>query len=422
MTRSRKALLTVAALAMAGTAALAVMGVGPATEILRYKQSRTAAKDAKAKTMPAPSVSVVRAVTADFAETVLVTGTIVPREEILVTPEVDGLRILEVLADEGQEVRQGDVLARVERETIDAQIAQNAAQLARTGAAIEQMRSSIVQAEWRLKEAKAAFERAKPLRQSGYLSESTFDQRETAARSAEAQLAAARDGLKLAEAEKAQIEAQGRELAFRRGRTEIKATSDGIVSRRSARIGAIAAAGGEPMFRLIAGGEFELYAEVTETRIAKRRPGQTARIEAAGAGVVTGKVRLVSPEVDKLTRLGRVRITIGRNAALKVGAFARGTVVTANSRGVALPASAILYSETGASVQVVAGTDAAAGDKVRRVETRRVETGLVEGGQVEIRSGIADGDAVVARAGSFLRDGDVVVPVLEDRKVSEAGR
>ena len=175
----------------------------------------------------------------------LVTGTIVPREEILVTPEVDGLRILEVLADEGQEVRQGDVLARVERETIDAQIAQNAAQLARTGAAIEQMRSSIVQAEWRLKEAKAAFERAKPLRQSGYLSESTFDQRETAARSAEAQLAAARDGLKLAEAEKAQIEAQGRELAFRRGRTEIKATSDGIVSRRSARIGAIAAAGGE---------------------------------------------------------------------------------------------------------------------------------------------------------------------------------
>ena len=140
MTRTRKALIGLAVVAVLGTAVVAVTGGGPVTEIARLKESlkekRAAAKEAKSKTMPAPSVSVVRAETADFAETVLVTGTIVPREDILVAPEIDGLRILEVLADEGQEVRKGDVLARVERETIDAQTAQNAAQLARTNAAI----------------------------------------------------------------------------------------------------------------------------------------------------------------------------------------------------------------------------------------------------------------------------------------------
>ena len=186
-----------------------------------------------------------------------------------------------------------------------------------------------------------------------------------------------------------------------------------MVSRRNARIGAIAAAGGDPMFRLIANGEFELDAEVTETRIAKLKVGQTARIEAAGAGDVTGTVRLVSPEVDKVTRLGRVRLFIGRNPSLKIGVFGRGSVVTAKSRGLALPASAILYSETGATVQAVVGG---------KVESRRVETGLVSGGLVEIKSGISEGEMIVARAGSFLRNGDVVVPIVEDKKVSEAGQ
>lgn len=409
----RNAFIGLAVLAGLVAAGLAWSGVDPASHISALKGKREASAEAKQQTMPAPSVSVVRVDLADFSETVLVTGTIVAREEIMVAPEIEGLRILEVLADEGQPVRKGDVLARIEQETIDAQIAQNAAQLARTEAAIQQSRSSIVEAEARLKEAKASFDRAKPLKQSGYLSESTFDQRESAARTAEAQLVSSRDGLKVAEAEKSSIEAQRRELIFRRERTEVRAPADGLVSRRNARIGAMAANTGEPMFRIIADGAFELDAEVTETRIAKLKPGQTARIEVAGAGEVTGQLRLVSPEVDKATRLGRVRILIGRNPALKLGVFGRGTVVTDTGRGLAVPASAILYSEAGASVQAVIGG---------KVETRRIQTGIVAGGLVEVVKGLAEGEMIVARAGSFLRDGDAVRAVIEDKKVSEAGR
>jgi HlyD family secretion protein len=360
----------------------------------------------------AAAVTVARVAPADFVETVLATGSLVAREEILVGPEVEGLRITEVLADEGTRVKKGDVLARLVADTLDAQLAQNDAGLARATAGIAQARSAIVQAEARLVESKNAFERAKPLRTAGHMAESAFDQREQAARTAQAQLVAAEDGLKAAEAEKAQIEAQRRELTWRRGRTEVVAPADGIISRRMARIGGYAAGAAEPMFRIVAKGEVELDAEVTETRMAALRIGQPARVEITGLGDIAGTVRLVSPEVDKATRLGRVRIFLGDNPGLRVGAFARGSIETARGRGLAVPASAILYGPEGASVQVV---------RANRVETRKVKTGLVARALTEVREGLSEGDVVVARSGTFLRDGDAVRPVTGDRaKLSDA--
>jgi RND family efflux transporter MFP subunit len=351
----------------------------------------------------AASVTVARVAPADFKETVLATGSLVAREEILVGPEVEGLRVTEVLADEGMRVRKGDVLARLVSDTLDAQLAQNDAALARASAAIAQARSAIVQAEARLIESRNAFERAKPLRAAGHLAESAYDTREQAARTAEAQLIAANDGLKVAEAEKAQVEAQRRELTWRRGRTEVVAPADGIVSRRMARVGGYAAGAAEPMFRIVANGEVELDAEVTETRLPAVRIGQAARVEIAGVGEVAGTVRLVSAEVDKATRLGRVRIYLGDNPALRVGSFARGSVETAAGRGLAVPASAVLHGPEGPSVQVV---------RDNRIETRRVKTGLAAGALVEVREGVEEGDFIVARSGTFLRDGDIVRPVL----------
>ena len=231
----------------------------------------------------AAAVTVARVAPADFVETVLATGSLVAREEILVGPEVEGLRITEVLADEGMRVKKGDVLARLVADTLDAQLAQNDAALARATATIAQARSTIVQAEARLVESSNAFERAKPLRDAGHMAESAYDSREQAARTAQAQLVAARDGLTAAEAEKAQIEAQRRELTWRRGRTEVVAPADGIISRRMARIGGYAAGAAEPMFRIVAKGEVELDAEVTETRMAALTIGQPARVEVHGS-------------------------------------------------------------------------------------------------------------------------------------------
>jgi RND family efflux transporter MFP subunit len=359
-------------------------------------------------------VTVARVAPAEFTETVLATGSLVAREEILVGPEVEGLRITEVLADEGARVKKGDVLARLVADTLDAQLAQNDAAVARTTAAIAQAKATIAQAEARVIEARNALERARPLRQAGHMTEAVYDQREQAATTAQAQLAASRDGLKVAEAEKAQVEAQRREITWRRGRVEVTAPADGIVSRRMARVGGYAAGAAEPMFRIVAKSEIELDAEVTETRLAAVKSGQLARVEVAGVGEVEGTVRLVSPEVDKATRLGRVRIFLGDNPGLRVGSFARGTISTASGSGLAVPASAVLYGPDGPTVQVV---------RANRVVTRGIVTGLAAGALVEVREGLAEGDLVVQRSGTFLRDGDAVRPVPAERaKTSEARR
>jgi len=360
---------------------------------------------------PPPAVTVAKTQLADFVELVTVTGSLVPRDEILVAPEVEGFRVLELFVDEGDRVKRGDVLAVLVQESLDAQLAQNAAALARSEAAIAQTRSQITEATARRVEAEANFERAKPLKTSGYLSGATYDQREAAAKSAAAQLKAAEDGLRLAEAEKMQVEAQRRELQWRRTNTKVTAPADGLISRRTARIGGMASGVGEPMFRIIARGEVELDAEVIETELGKIAIGQKARIDVAGVGPVEGSVRLVSPEVDKQTRLGRVRVFLGDDPRLRIGSFGRGTISTAASQGLAIPSSSAIFDATGTYVQVV---------RDGKVERRDIETGLIARGLVEVRRGLADGDIVVARAGTFLRSGDQVRAVLPDSKISEA--
>lgn len=358
-----------------------------------------------------PAVSVARAMQQSFVETVMVTGTLVPRDEILVAPELEGLRVLELKVDEGDRVKKGDVLATLVATSAQAQVAQSDASLARADAAIARAESAITESEARLKEAEAQLKRAQPLTKQGYLSESSFDQREAAAKTAAAQLIASRDGLKVAHAEKEQVVAQRRELDWRLSNTDVRSPADGIVSRRTARVGALAMSVSDPMFHIVARGEVELDAEVPQQPLAKVKVGQKSEIEVAGAGTVSGTVRIVSPEVNKSTRLGRVRIFLGDDPQLRVGAFGRGVIMTAESTGIGVPLSAVLHDDKGATVLAV---------RDGKVKETAVEIGLIAGGNIEIRKGLQQDDIIVARAGTFLRDGDAVRPILPGATVSDA--
>lgn len=395
--------------------ALAAVGAVAGGGYIFAEKSHTAAVQAArleaAKPTAAPAITVSKVTTNDFVETAAVSGSLIPREEILVSPEIEGLRVLELLADEGDHVTKGQVLARLVSEQIDAQIAQNQANLARSNAAIAQAESQIVQAEAQAKEAAAQLERAEPLKKSGYLSGSTYDQRESAARTTAAQLIAARDGLTAAKAEKAQVEAQGRELQWRRSNTDVTAPQDGVISRRTARMGALASAAGEPMFRIIQNGEIELDAEIVETELKNVKVGQKAIISVPQIGDFEGKVRLVSPEVDKTTRLGRVKVFLGSNPQLRIGTYAHGRIETAHSRGLGVPTSAVTFDQGSTSVQVVSAN---------KVKKQAIRVGLISGDLIEVREGLQEGDLVVTRAGTFLRDGDVVRPVMPEAKLSEA--
>ena len=159
----------------------------------------------------------------------------------------------------------------------------------------------------------------------------------------------------------------------------------------------------DPLFRIIVDGAIELEAEVAEVELPNLKVGQAVAVTPAGADkALAGEIRLISPEVDKASRLGRLRVALTGNPPVAVGSFARGVIETGRKTSVVLPLSAITYARGGAMVQAV---------KDGRVKTRKVELGLIGGGRAEILSGLAEGESVVARAGTFVRDGDVITPV-----------
>lgn len=350
--------------------------------------------------VPLPVVTTVTVAPREIVEHAIVSGTLVARDEVLVAPELDGLRITDVLVEEGDRVEKGQVLARLSREMLDTQLAQNTATMARAWAAIAQGQDGIEQADAAAQEATLSLGRAQTLLKTGNSTEATIEQRVSASRSAAGRLAAAKNGLTMAEADVALAKAQRDDLLLRIARTEIRAPVDGIVSRKAARVGATAAVAGEPLFHIIAHGRIELEADVTESALGRLKPDQSAAVTIDGGGAVTGRVRAIYPEIDRTSRLGKVRIMLDDNAALHSGAFARGSVEVARRSGNAVPISALLYGAE--------DTTAVLSVKDGRVDERKVGTGLSSGGFIEIVTGLATGDVVVARAGPFLRTGDSV--------------
>jgi len=175
--------------------------------------------------------------------------------------------------------------------------------------------------------------------------------------------------------------------------TSLRAPAAGLVTEVRTVVGAPASPQAGPMFRLAVNNEIELDAEVPAVHILKLNPGATVRISRDNAPDLVGRVRLVSPQIDRATQLGHVRISLTGNPSLKVGMFARANIDAKRSCGVAIPHTAIDHL----TVQVVKGNT---------VETRHVRVGLVSDTSTEILEGLDVGEIVVADAGSSLHDGD----------------
>ncbi|WP_407177977.1 efflux RND transporter periplasmic adaptor subunit [Bradyrhizobium sp. STM 3562] len=189
--------------------------------------------------------------------------------------------------------------------------------------------------------------------------------------------------------------------AGRNGPFSLRAPAAGLVTEVRTAVGAPASPQAGPMFRISVNNEIELDAEVPAVHLLKLNPGATARISRDDAPDMVGRVRLISPQIDRTTQLGRVRISLTNNPALKVGMFARANIDAKRSCGVAVPRTAIDHL----TLQVVKGNT---------IETRKVRVGLVSDTNIEILEGLDVGETVVADAGSSLHDGDQVKTVSAD--------
>ncbi|MCX7644471.1 MAG: efflux RND transporter periplasmic adaptor subunit [Rhodobacteraceae bacterium] len=348
-----------------------------------------------------PAIGVVAVVDAVLRDRVVATGTIGPAEIVFVQPQIEGQAIEEILADVGDRVEAGQVLARLSDSALTLRRSQLVASRAAAEAAVAQGRAQVAEAEAAAAEAERTLGRTEALRAQGTASQAALDDARSQAEIARARVAAARQGLTSAEAQVGLIDAQIADVDLSISRTEVRAPVAGIVTARSARIGAIAsAAGGTPLFTLIRDGALEMNADVSEQDLLRLAPGQPATVRVTGLGrPITGRVRLVEPSVDPATRLGRIRIALDEPEAVRDGMFGEAEIVVAERAGPAAPVTAV--ASDGSVLLVEDGL-------VHRVT---VTTGIRDGALVEIRSGLAAGAMLVARAGAFVHEGDRINPV-----------
>jgi RND family efflux transporter MFP subunit len=346
-----------------------LLAAGGATALLVHAQDGKAA--AAAAPRPALTVTVTTPLRATVATAVAANGNVAAWQEAIVGAEAQGMRLAEVLVNVGDVVRKGQVLARFDSAMAQADLAQS--------------RATVAEAEAHLAEAAANAQRARDLQPSGALSAQQVAQLLTAERTAQARL----------EAVKAVQQVQ----QLRLQQAEVLAPDGGVISARSATVGAVVPAGSE-LFRLIRQGRLEWRGEVAATELAQIRRGQKVQVEGGGTSV-TGTVRQVAPTVDAATRNALVYVDLpDTGGRLKAGMFARGEFATGSSTALTLPQSAVLLRD-GFSYVFTVGSDG-------RVAQGKVATGRRSGDRVEILQGLEEKARVVASGGGFLADGDTV--------------
>lgn len=365
--RSRRALWVGLALLVAVVAAV----------LFWRSREATPAAAAGPAAQPAARVTVIVPGRTTVTDRVSATGSIAARRELPVGVQGEGGLVTAVLVQEGDTVRRGQVMARIDRAVQSQQL--------------EQMRAAVLQAQADAALAQAELVRAQGLVARGFISKADVERR-----------VATRDG---ANARVAVARAQSGEMRARLERLDIRAPDDGLVLARAVEPGQVVGAGSPALFRVAQQGAMEMRAAVAEQDLVKLTVGQDATVRlVGGVEAFEGQVWLIEPIIDPQARQGVVRVALGRDRRLRPGAFARAEVAVGAVERPLLPQSAVQSTEQGSYVLVV-GPDS-------RIVRREVEVGIVSERGLSINSGLTGRERVVASAGAFLAPGETVIAVL----------
>jgi HlyD family secretion protein len=378
----------------------ALLGGMPAVVQAQTEGAEPAAEVA-APALPAISVATVALQT--LQDRVIVSGMVGPVETVQVAPLVEGQPIESLLVDVGDMVQAGDVLATLSRTTLELRVTQANASLASARATIAQAEAQMLEAQSSADEAVRVNERTAALREQGTASQAAADTASANAISATARVTVAVQSMEAARAQLALVEAQMADAKLSLERTQVIAPVSGEIVERNATIGSIATAAGTALFVIVKDNALELRGDVAESDLLRLSVGQLAQLRLVGASApLTGSVRLVEPQIDVTSRLGRVRVTIDDASAVRSGMFAEAEVIAAEREAMALPVTALGALDGQPTVMKV--TDGV-------VSQVKVTPGIRDGVLVEILDGLAVGDQVVVKAGAFVRDGDRINPV-----------
>ena len=322
-----------------------------------------------------PTVTVVVPGRSEVTRTVTASGALAARRDQPVGIPGEGGQVTRVNVDAGSWVRQGQVLASIERSVQSQEAAQLAAQVqvARADAALAQ--NELV--------------RAQSLVGRGFVSKADVERRLAARDAANARVRVAQANLNAARA--------------RIGRLDIRAPASGLILSRNIEVGQVVGPGTGALFRLAEGGQMEMRAQLSQQDLAFVRTGMPAGVTPIGLDrSFSGQVWQVAPVIDPQSRQGEVRILVPYDPAIRPGGFAEAKIGAGGTTAPLLPQSAVLSDDKGNYVYVV--------NRKSEVERRAIKIGTVSDDGVTIAEGLSGQEAVVLSAGPFLNPGQKVSP------------
>jgi RND family efflux transporter MFP subunit len=360
----------------AAVAAIAILVI--AFLMLSGGEDKAASEAAAAKQGQVPTVTVVVPGRSQIARTITASGALAARHDQPVGVAGEGGMVRAVLVEAGAWVRQGQVLAMVDRAVQSQTAAQLAAQVqvARADAALAQNE----------------FERSQALVGRGFVSKADLDRKKAARDAAFARI-------RVAEAQLSGTRAQI-------GRLDIRAPKSGLILSRNVEVGQVVSAGSGALFHLAEGGQMELKAQLSQQDLGFIHVGMPASVTPTGTDrSFGGSVWQIAPMIDPQSRLGEVRIAIPYDPAIRPGGFGEAKITSGTTTAPQLPQSAVLSDDRGNYVYVI--------NAKNEVERRPIKIGNVSDTGVTIAEGISGNERVVLSAGPFLNPGQKVKPRRE---------
>jgi len=311
------------------------------------------------------------------------TGALAARYDMPIGSDTDTGRIKEIDVEAGDNVKQGQVMAKLDGSVLLPQV--------------NRLAASVEEAKAEAALSAAQYKRGLGVQSAGALSAEEIEHRRATSLTDDARV-------KVAVAQLAESQA-------RLERTDVRAPADGLVLTRTAEVGQIVSPGGPALFRLARNGEIEMRGQIAEQDMARLRVGQSASVYITNvAKPFDGRVRLLGAVIDPNTRLGEIRIALGSDPVLRPGAFARGEVVIDHDEHPVLPETAVLADEKGSYVFII-------NDK-NEVERRKVSVIDTTAAGVVIGAGLTGSERIVTTAAGFLREGERVSAVLQRESAS----
>ncbi len=368
-----------------------------------------------------PAVDVAVARTGTIADNTLdYTATTQPLEQATLRSRSEGL-VLELRVDVGDPVQKDQVIGRVDDLLLQADLAQAQAELAAREADVLRAQTQILQAQTQverervaLQQAQADAQRLTGLAQEGALSQQEAEQAQTTARTAEQAFRSAENQVDLEEqglvASRERVRIQQaviQQIQERQSQTLLRSPMDGIVLSRLISLGDLVRPG-EEVLTVGNLSQSKLVLQLSELDLGRVQLGQqvTARLDAFGDEPFMGQISRISPVADPAARLIPVEILIPNpDGRISSGLLARVQIQVGEAEPrVVVPESALQSSTDGDPVVYVA---ARTGESVL-IEARSVAVGSRSDGQVEILSGLEEGEPYVTRADGQLQDGQTV--------------